>query len=98
MYGSYLTNWGQLLQAAMLGFTGLRTSADADPLRWRRYVAALPEGWDSVTLGRVYLAGRPCVVRAEHGRMAAVNCSEGAIEGGGRAGRPGRRRRRKRRV
>jgi hypothetical protein len=79
-YGSYLTNWGQLMQAAMVGMTGLRTSSSDEPADWIRYAAALPEGWDSVELQQVYISGKRCSVLARHGSNATLNCTAGTTQ------------------
>jgi trehalose/maltose hydrolase-like predicted phosphorylase len=66
--GSYVTNYGSLLMAAMLGFTGLRIS-DGD---WAQYPAILPEGWTRITLDRVWIKGKPMKVIAENGKRAVI--------------------------
>jgi protein-glucosylgalactosylhydroxylysine glucosidase len=61
-YGCFLTNYGSLLQTAMLGFTGLRiTEGD-----WRKYHAALPAGWSKIEIDRIF-------VRGEAKRLIAVD-------------------------
>ena len=41
-YACFLTNFGSLLQTAMVGFTGIRVTHPG----WAKYPAILPEGWD----------------------------------------------------
>jgi hypothetical protein len=52
-YGCFLTNFGSLLQAAMLGFTGLRVNEG----NWAKYPASLPEGWRSIEIERIWVRG-----------------------------------------
>ena len=66
--GSYVTNYGSLLMAAMLGFTGLRIT-DGD---WAQYSAILPEGWNRITLDRIWIKGKPMKVVAENGKRAVI--------------------------
>ena len=71
--GDYVTGHGSLLQTAMLGFTGLRFSAGD----WRRYPAALPEGWDRIEIDRVWVRGEPLRLVAEHGKTAVLTNDKG---------------------
>jgi trehalose/maltose hydrolase-like predicted phosphorylase len=66
--GSYMTNYGALLMAALMGFTGLRIS-DGD---WAQYPAVLPEGWNRITLDRIWIKGKPMKVVAENGKKAVI--------------------------
>jgi trehalose/maltose hydrolase-like predicted phosphorylase len=61
-YACFLTNFGSLLQTAMLGFTGIRVTHPG----WAKYPATLPEGWDRLEIDRVW-------VRGEAKRLVAVN-------------------------
>ena len=63
-YACFLTNFGSLLQTAMLGFTGIRVTHPG----WAKYPATLPEGWDRIEIERVW-------VRGEAKRLVAVNGS-----------------------
>lgn len=67
-YGCFLTNFGSLLQTAMLGFTGLRIRAGD----WRAYPATLPEGWSRIEIDRLWVRGQPKHVIAENGRLAEL--------------------------
>jgi protein-glucosylgalactosylhydroxylysine glucosidase len=61
-HGCFLTDYGSLLQTAMLGFTGLRiTEGD-----WRKYPAALPAGWSKIEIERIF-------IRGEAKRLVAVD-------------------------
>jgi len=61
-YACFLTNFGSLLQTAMVGFTGIRGT---HPGR-AKYPATLPEGWDKLEIDQMW-------VRGEAKRMVAVN-------------------------
>ena len=63
-YGCFITNFGSMLQAAMIGFTGLRIQ-DGD---WARYPASLPEGWQTIEIGRIWVRGEPKRLVAVEGR------------------------------
>ncbi len=67
-YGCFVTDYGSLLQAAMLGFTGLRVR-DGD---WAAFNATLPENWKEISLGRIFVRGRAMRVEAEHGAPARL--------------------------
>jgi protein-glucosylgalactosylhydroxylysine glucosidase len=66
--GSYITNYGALLMDALMGFTGLRIT-DGD---WAQYPAVLPEGWNRITLDRIWIRGKPMRVVAENGHRAVI--------------------------
>ena len=65
-FGSYITNYGSLLQNTLLGFTGLRV-VDGD---WRVYPASLPAGWKRIECDRIWVKGKPMKLIAEHGKLA----------------------------
>ncbi len=61
-YGCFLTDYGSLLQTAMLGFTGLRIRAgDCAALN-----ASLPAAWKQISLARLFLHGRAFSLQATH--------------------------------
>lgn len=64
-YGCFLTNYGGLLQTAMLGFTGLRVDAHD----WRKYRASLPQGWNRIEIDRIWINGIPRRLVAEDGML-----------------------------
>jgi trehalose/maltose hydrolase-like predicted phosphorylase len=66
--GNYVTGCASLLMAATFGFTGLRIS-DGD---WRRYPAALPEGWSRIEIERIWVKGKPKALIAEQGKLAVI--------------------------
>lgn len=67
-YGCFLTNYGGLLQTAMLGFTGLRVN-EGD---WRKYPASLPQGWSGIEIDRIWVKGAPKRLVAKDGRLAEL--------------------------
>jgi trehalose/maltose hydrolase-like predicted phosphorylase len=67
-YGCFLTNFGSLLQTAMLGFTGLRIRQGD----WRAYPAVLPEGWSRIEIDRLWIRGEPKRLIAEQGSKAQL--------------------------
>ena len=71
-YGCFLTNYGSLLQTAMLGFTGLRV-AEGD---WRKYPASLPAGWSKIEIDRIFVRGEAKRLVATDGAHAQLLSTE----------------------
>jgi len=67
-YGCFLTNFGSLLQTAMVGFTGIRVTHP----NWAKYPASLPEGWTRIEIDRVWLKGTPRRLIASNGERAKL--------------------------
>ena len=67
-HGSYITNYGSLLQNTILGFTGLRI-VEGD---WRVYPVSLPAGWKRIECDRIWVKGKPMKLIAEHGKLATL--------------------------
>jgi len=67
-YGCFLTDYGSILQTAMLGFTGIRIG-ESD---WAKYDAVLPENWNSIEIERIYVRGEGKHVIAKHGSRARI--------------------------
>ena len=67
-YGCFLTNFGSLLQTAMLGFTGIRIN-EGD---WRKYPASLPAGWSRIEIDRIWVRGEPKRLIATDGLPAKL--------------------------
>jgi trehalose/maltose hydrolase-like predicted phosphorylase len=67
-YGCFLTNFGSLLQTALLGFTGLRIREGA----WQAYPANLPQGWSRIEVDQIWVRGRPQRLIAENGKPAQL--------------------------
>ncbi len=63
-YGCFVTNFGSILQTAMLGFTGLRIR-DGD---WAHYPASMPEGWQRIEIDHISVRGKPKRLIAVQGR------------------------------
>ena len=58
-----------MLLGLIFGFTGL--SPRGDPAGWPARPVVLPEGWEAVTVERVWLQGRAASLRADHGAERA---------------------------
>ena len=67
-YGCFLTNFGSLLQTAMLGFTGIRVN-EKD---WRKYPATVPAGWSRIEIERIWVRGEPKRLIAVDGAPAKL--------------------------
>lgn len=67
--GPFFANLSGMLLGLIFGFTGL--SARGDPAGWPARPVVLPEGWEAVTVERVWLQGRAASVRADHGAERA---------------------------
>ena len=80
--GNYVTGAGGLLSCVMLGLTGIRIGGDprsaagvnaTDPsAAWAAWPAALPEGWESISIERMYVQGVAMGVEARHGERAVL--------------------------
>jgi len=68
-WGGFVTNNGSLLQSVLLGFTGLRIGDGVRPA----YPAALPKGWEGITIQRIWSRGRPMRLTATHGKKAVLS-------------------------
>ena len=68
-FGCFLTDYGSLLQTAMLGFTGLRVREGA----WNKYPARLPDGWSRIEIDRIWVHGEPRRVVASNGIPAKLS-------------------------
>ncbi|MFN7994748.1 MAG: hypothetical protein U0Q18_14165 [Bryobacteraceae bacterium] len=67
-YGCFLTNFGSMLQAVMIGFTGLRIQDG----NWAKYPATLPSTWKGIQVDRIWMHGEPKRLSAVHGRKAEI--------------------------
>ncbi len=67
-YACFLTNFGSLLQTAMVGFTGIRVTHPG----WAKYPAVLPEGWTQLEIERVWMNGSPKRLLARNGEPARL--------------------------
>ncbi|MCE5327307.1 MAG: hypothetical protein LLG01_12940 [Planctomycetaceae bacterium] len=66
--GEHLTTHAAMLMAAMYAFTGLRISSGD----WARYPARLPESWQKIEIGRLWVGGVPMRVTAVNGQRARL--------------------------
>jgi hypothetical protein len=67
-FGSYMTTYGAILSAAMLGFTGIRPTEPG----FIKFKASLPEGWQKIRIGKITLGGNHYRLEAEHGEYARL--------------------------
>jgi hypothetical protein len=67
-YGCFLTNFGSLLQTAMLGFTGLRVNEG----NWAKFPASLPVGWGGIEIDRIFVRGEAKRLVATDGAPAKL--------------------------
>jgi len=70
-YGCFLTDFGAMLQAVLIGFTGIRIQ-DGD---WAKYPAALPPGWNSIEVDRIWVRGECRRLLALSGRKAQLTAA-----------------------
>ena len=68
-FGCFLTDYGSLLQTAMLGFTGLRVREGA----WNKYPTRLPNGWSRIEIDRIWVRGEPRRLVASSGVSAKLS-------------------------
>ena len=64
----FVTTQAGMLQAVMMGLTGLRF----EPGDWAKYPACLPEGWERIEVERIWLGGVPYHLEALHGLKARL--------------------------
>lgn len=67
-FGSYMTTYGAILSAVMMGFTGLRPTEPG----YIKFKSSLPQGWNRITIGKITLGGKPYRLDAEHGEYATI--------------------------
>jgi hypothetical protein len=70
-WAGFVTNHGSFLQSILLGFTGLRIRDG----QWTQYPASLPEGWESIEVGRLWVQGKPLALKAVHGKSALLQAA-----------------------
>ena len=64
----FITTMGAMLQTAIMAFTGIRF----EPEHWTKCDACLPEGWDRIEVGRIYLGGQAYKLEAVNGGKAVL--------------------------
>lgn len=67
----FLTACGALLNACMLGFTGLHPDS-GEPSAWSSCPAVLPDGWEAITIDRVFLRGAAYSISVRSGASASL--------------------------
>ena len=67
-YGCFLTDFGSILQAVLLGFTGIRVREG----NWAKYPAYLPQGWSQIEVDRLWMRGQPVHMLATNGAPAKL--------------------------
>ena len=68
--GPFFANLGGMLLGLLFGFTGL--DVRGDPGRWPDRPVILPDGWNSISVERIWLGGRAASIRADHGAEKAL--------------------------
>ena len=72
---SFITARGSLLSGLIMGLTKVcpwRGSLDGSIDEWLGEDIILPEGWNSITIGKVYLRGKAYRIKAENGAKHAT--------------------------
>lgn len=69
--GPFFANIGGFLISLLLGFPGLRPGHDP-PEAWSKRLAALPAGWTSIEVERLWIRGAPMHLEARHGEPAKL--------------------------
>lgn len=65
--GPFYANLAGFVSGCLFGLTHLRPSADHPDTWCRRRPIVLPEGWDRIEVGRVWVRNRPYALSATHG-------------------------------
>jgi trehalose/maltose hydrolase-like predicted phosphorylase len=68
--GPYLAHAGAVVMNFLMGFPGLQLSSDA-PEKWGRFPVALPQGWSSIEVERLWAHRRPHRMTASQGNERA---------------------------
>lgn len=72
---SFITARGSLLAGLIMGLTKIcpwKGSIEGDPEEWLGENIILPEGWNRITIGKVYIRGKAYKITAENGAKHAV--------------------------
>ena len=64
--GPFFANMGGFLTGLMFGLPGLKVG-DVDPDQWPSRPVVLPQGWEAIVCGRLWVRGRPFRLEARHG-------------------------------
>jgi protein-glucosylgalactosylhydroxylysine glucosidase len=68
--GPFAANTGGFLSACLYGLPGINVKPGA-PASWFERPVVLPQGWDAIHVGRVWVRGEPLRLVAEHGAQRA---------------------------
>ena len=68
--GPYLAHAGGFILDLLFGLPGLQLDA-GDPENWFKHDVVMPEGWDGITVERIWVRGRPARLVAMHGMARA---------------------------
>jgi hypothetical protein len=68
--GPFFANLAGMLMGLVYGLTGLE--ARGSPETWPKRVAVLPQGWDAITIERIWLGARSARLHVEHGSRATI--------------------------
>ena len=68
--GPFFANLGGMLLGLLFGFTGL--DPKGGPAHWPDHPVVLPEGWNSISVERIWIGGRVASLRADHGADRAL--------------------------
>ncbi len=72
---SFITGRGSLLSGLIMGLTKMcpwKGDVDADPSEWFGEDIILPDGWDRITIDKIYIRGKAYKLYAENGAKKAV--------------------------
>lgn len=69
---TFLTARGSLLCGLMMGLTRM-DFWQGDAAKWFTRRVTLPEGWNKLTLGKIYIEGRPAKVTARDGEIPQID-------------------------
>jgi hypothetical protein len=70
MAGPFFANMGGFLMSLLLGFPRLTPQGPAR--NWAKAKVVLPKGWTAIEVGRLWIQGRPTLLKAEHGKVTRL--------------------------
>lgn len=75
--GPFVANMGAFLMSLIQGFPALRPTL-GPPETWPQRPVVLPEGWEAIRIGHLWVRGRPYRLEARHGQRATLEPVESA--------------------
>ncbi len=63
----FTANVGGFLTGCLYGLTGMNPTAD-EPATWCRQPVRMPQGWEGITVDRLWVRGRSATLTADHGQ------------------------------